>query len=314
MDYTLDLNVQDIVETSDGVGAEVILNSTYHIPGNNDTLENNAIKYDLLLEKHNGKYMIKSVETDDDDYAIFKERISENSKKTRSRVTALDSIFDETNQIAETIKNMPVKELITQDTTDSIATYATSVSYSSSLGTLYANKYYINNAPFFYKTGSDCTNFVSQCVWAAYGGWRYQQSTDTISSDIRNKRRMTGTWYGGSGGGSSAWESVEGLWSYVTSNTSNGPRATGYNNGKNYTGVSAGSIGVGNVLQMRGGTSGNYTHSVYVYNCTAPITYSSITVMQHTSNKKRAVQDIINVYGPSLCMRRLAFKTTTFAN
>ena len=139
-------------------------------------------------------------------------------------------------------------------------------------------------------------------------------ATDTISSDIKNKRRMTGTWYAGSGGGSSAWESVEGFWSYVTSNTSNGPRATGYNNGKNYTGVSAGSIGVGNVLQMRGGTSGNYTHSVYVYNCTAPITYSSITVMQHTSNKKRAVQDIINTYGSNLCMRRLAFKTTTFAN
>jgi hypothetical protein len=24
---------------------------------------------------------------------------------------------------------------------------------------------------FYYDSGTDCANFASQCIWAAYGGW-----------------------------------------------------------------------------------------------------------------------------------------------
>jgi hypothetical protein len=184
----------------------------------------------------------------------------------------------------------------------------------------YANKYYQSGNSCFYTASADCTNFVSQCIWAAYGGWTSSGSTSTMTTNINNRKRMMSSsslsnWFGHANGGGTPWESVEGLWNFVTGNPSEGPKATGYNNNGLYTGVSPGFISVGNVLQFWSSSLNVYRHSVYVVQTatSSVMTYADITVAAHTTNGKFTVADKIAGFGGSNCkMRRLAFGSANF--
>ena len=109
--------------------------------------------------------------------------------------------------------------------------------YSPRAGSIYAQVFALyENVPqeqrlFYYSLGEDCTNFISQCVWAAYGGWIPGFSENVIeknSSRIRSDiRQVKGVWYGSKGNvGSNRWCRVEEFFRYVTdANKSSGPNA-----------------------------------------------------------------------------------------
>lgn len=61
-----------------------------------------------------------------------------------------------------------------------VTTLSSSYNYIASWGVQYAQAYGSTPNSNFYSVSSDCINFVSQCVWAAYGGWY----TDVLSIDI----------------------------------------------------------------------------------------------------------------------------------
>lgn len=197
---------------------------------------------------------------------------------------------------------------------------AASFSYYASNGASYAQRFAPSTAPrwFYYVIGGDCTNFVSQCVWAGYGG--YVSGNDTASkNNIANKVRMVpNVWHGRTGGGMPNWESVSSFWTYAVSSKTKGPVATGYNNGGRYTGINSADVRAGNVLQVRNGSSGSYGHSVYVSQKGTVFSPQSgwdvIYVCQHTSDwKNRSASNLIASWGGSDCyMRRLAFTTATF--
>lgn len=80
-------------------------------------------------------------------------------------------------------------------------------SYNAEAGAQYARLYADHaNVPenlrlFFYDSnGSDCTNFCSQCVWAAYGGWIPGSDGKTVYENrerIKKAIRMSPLeWYG----------------------------------------------------------------------------------------------------------------------
>jgi hypothetical protein len=80
-------------------------------------------------------------------------------------------------------------------------------SYNAETGAQYARLYAdYSNVPenlrlFSYdQNGSDCTNFCSQCVWAAYGGWTPGFDGKTVQENkerIKKVIRMTPLeWYG----------------------------------------------------------------------------------------------------------------------
>ncbi len=196
-----------------------------------------------------------------------------------------------------------------------------SYSYNASTGVAYANKYYKNRNLYFYDAGVDCTNFVSQCIWAAYGGWSTSDSDATMQSNITAKKRMMNStylsnWFAGSGGGGTPWESVNGLWNFVTSSPSEGPKATGYNNNNPYYYLDAPSIQAGNVLQVRtsSGAANDYSHSVYVIYAVGLNDWNEIGVAQHTSNVTRSVADLVSGWGGTNCyMRRLVFTSANFS-
>lgn len=99
--------------------------------------------------------------------------------------------------------------------------------YNSKLGKLYAQAFALySNVPndqrlFYYANGADCTNFISQCVWAAYGGWipGFSESVVDLNSKriLDDVRQVKGIWYGSKKNiGSNRWCRVEEFFNFVT--------------------------------------------------------------------------------------------------
>lgn len=123
---------------------------------------------------------------------------------------------------------------------------------------------------FFYDPEDDCTNFVSQCVWAAYGGWIPGYTDDRIGRNkLRIKkdiRQVTGIWFGSAGFiGSNKWCRVEEFHGYVVTSKTVGPSATLVAQGR-FSNVNPAAAQVGDVIQMvvASYTPDRYGHSLYV--------------------------------------------------
>jgi hypothetical protein len=133
--------------------------------------------------------------------------------------------------------------------------------YDPQAGRLYAQTYALSeNIPenqrlFYYADGEDCTNFISQCVWATYGGWipgfsdnAVARNAERIRSDIRQVR---GVWYGSRQNiGSNRWCRVEEFFRYATDrNKPVGPAASLIAEG-DWNSVDPALIKTGDVVQL----------------------------------------------------------------
>lgn len=80
---------------------------------------------------------------------------------------------------------------------------------------------------FYYSESDNCTNFISQCVWAAYGGWLpYGQTAENAARIRAGFRMVTGIWFGSQWHiGSTRWCRVEEFHTYVISSKTRGPAA-----------------------------------------------------------------------------------------
>lgn len=193
------------------------------------------------------------------------------------------------------------------------------VSYTPETGIAYAEKYALNPNPLFYHAGVDCTNFISQCIWASYGGWNEQIEQTEIRSRISAGFRMvkgayTSSWFGNQWGGSRAWENVDALWNFMTYRRERGPKAIGYNTGRNYTDIHPRDIKTGDVLQFSLDGK-DYHHTVFVVRNERgrQPSYESIFVAQHTANAIRTLRAAIMNNGGDKCfMRRLVFQSVIF--
>lgn len=123
---------------------------------------------------------------------------------------------------------------------------------------------------FFYSSGNDCANFVSQCVWAGYGGWIEGMERQTVEANrerIKKHIRMAPfVWYGSTNfSGSVKWCRVVEFCSYVLAEKDFGPKASLIAEG-DWGSISPGIIREGDVLQfvVQSYIPGQYGHSVYV--------------------------------------------------
>lgn len=223
-------------------------------------------------------------------------------------------------------------------------TKSTTVSYSKAKATSYAyttagTNYNPENYIFCAVSGADCTNFVSQCVWAGYegaAGYALPTTPTYTNSAIRalrtrvqnDYRMVPGSWYGRYYRTPAVvppanWCGVTDFWDYAVGNTGNGPVATGFNNGKKWNQYS-GTIQRGDVLQFHGpSSSSSYSHSVIVYsNGTYEIDdITSIYVCQHSGfNNHRQLSEVIRSWsnndpsGTPCYMRRMRFYDATFSS
>lgn len=123
---------------------------------------------------------------------------------------------------------------------------------------------------FYYSQDDDCTNFISQCVWAAYGGWLPGFTEEITAENARRIRRdirqITGVWYGSrSHIGSLNWCRVVDFYRFATAAKSAGPAARLVAEGT-FADVPASLVRQGDVIQMvvSAYTPDRFGHGVYV--------------------------------------------------
>lgn len=325
-DSTVTLDFIDITINDSKVQTSLNMTLKYKYTLSEDYSYIVQVPYRFSLIMKNNVLKIDSIETDSDDFKGFYQdymkevnRSSNARNSEQKKENALEKVKEDyisnTEAFAAQVKNLISEQSEEELDTPTIVPF-TAASYTASDATRYAERLvYADASRFFYKVnGNNCTNFVSQCLWAGYGGY----ATDfSVMADRMNRRyQMTSEWYAGSGGGSPAWENVTNLWDYLMKSKSTGPTATGLNNGAVYTKLFVGSspqraIKPGNVLQFRVGSTGNYGHSVIVY--TVPSSPSDtdtelnqIKIAQNTDDIiGRSLWEVINRKGGSNCNMRL---------
>ena len=209
-------------------------------------------------------------------------------------------------------------------------TKSVTVSYDREAAVAYARKFALTtNNGIFKSMDMDCTNFVSQCMWSGYGGTKGYSldNTAALKARVAADYRQTSTWYGRNADspyqyGSGAFIRVVDFWDYVTTNTGNGPRATGYNNNKTWKQLTV-VPRTGDILQVYTSGKGRYAHSVIVTRVNSTGLFLSdpdswldrIFISQHSSPKiDRSLRDIVETYGHDNCKIRLIRpKSATFS-
>jgi hypothetical protein len=184
----------------------------------------------------------------------------------------------------------------------------------------------------------DCTNFVSQCVWAGYGGTTgyslpseptyYNSTLTALRNRVQNDFRMIpGQWYGRYYRTPrvlppAKWCGVTDFWDYAVGNTGNGSIATGFNNSKKWNQYS-GTLKRGDILQFKSNNGSTYTHSVFFHSTGTNYIQdaANLYVCQHTSyNPHRRLSTIIRSYSSNDpentpgYMRRMRFYNGTFSS
>ena len=307
--------------TSECSEVKVIFNEnfTYINGGTGYAYYNEA---NIQITSENGNYKISNVifPNENDFYQTFCRKMSTLDSSPLSLESSdikdnLALLISETENLGREMNAIAIQQTpcISEPPVEPVAsTYY----YVASRGVQYASTYGQNVNPYFYNYSNDCTNFVSQCIWAAYGGWSATMSVSDMQSNIANHVRMVPyTWQGGptQNDCSTNWINVDSLWNYVTSNQGNGPKATGYNNGNWYTGVLPIDISIGDVLQ-RSSDGSDYSHSVYVVYTPGGSNpaYNEIYVAQHSSNYTR--RNLSEVIAGGCYLRQLRFLASTFTN
>ena len=120
---------------------------------------------------------------------------------------------------------------------------------------------------FYYSPEDNCTNFISQCVWAAYGGWLPGGGAAENAARVRADLRMVkSVWFGSLRDiGSLRWCRVEAFFDYVTAAKAVGPSARAVVSGTFDT-VPASLLRRGDVVQLVVSTYApeRFGHGLYV--------------------------------------------------
>ena len=120
----------------------------------------------------------------------------------------------------------------------------------------YARRWALSRNPAFYDfsdIGGDCTNFVSQCIYAGAG--------------VMNYTKDTGWYYISSSDRTPSWTGVEYLYDFLINNNSVGPYAIE---------VPQNEADIGDVIQL-GRADGDFYHSLLIVS-----TYPMILVASHS--------------------------------
>ena len=132
-------------------------------------------------------------------------------------------------------------------------------SYIRELALEYAYKWALKRNPKYYNydnLGGDCTNFISQCIFAG--------------SKVMNYTKTFGWYYNNANDKSPSWSGVEFLYKFLTTNNGFGPRGTE---------VSQNGIEVGDIVQLSfNGLT--FEHSLFIINITGS-SLNDIAVAAH---------------------------------
>ncbi|AOZ78023.1 amidase domain-containing protein [Clostridium pasteurianum] len=149
---------------------------------NKKTLTNND-NSDTIIDKKIASLKTSNIDTDINEYKQFIKKIKESKEK--------NNLIKSSNLIT------PM---------GSFGGHKWQVDYNRTAAVNYAHKWANSYNPEYWQYSNDCTNFVSQCIFAG------APQTNPL-------------WYGSYIMSSNAWVNVKGLWNFLINNTSEGPVA-----------------------------------------------------------------------------------------
>ena len=133
--------------------------------------------------------------------------------------------------------------------------------YDRNLACIYAQKWAFTRNPKYYNydaIGGDCTNFVSQCIYAG--------------SNVMNYNKTNGWYYIDSNQKSPSWTGVEFLYNFLINNSGVGPSGLNVNSSK---------IELGDITQLS--FSGKkFEHSLIIVRIEDSLDFSKIYTASHT--------------------------------
>lgn len=340
IDYRLNLEFEEIKYFRDRIAVIVIENAEYKFNNapKSMTTRLTGVEYYIELKKIKGRWRIIYMDSNHDDYTMAHARSRQYAERNRS--TKRKTVFDKkVSGLVETFNELD-KKIVTlthllkiqrnkgaNEREKKQVKQVESYIYNASLGIRYARKYaqyykLSEDQKLFYyaSNGSDCANFVSQCVWAAYGGY----TGDTLQSkrNISKKKRMVYTgqvdtsWYGTApgGGGTPYWENVNHFYHYATSPKGIGPKGIGFGGGKQKD-FKFNLVKPGNVLQFWPASKPTWYHSAYVSSTYFTDENYQIYVCQHSMDiKDRPLIEILNWNTNEGHVRGIKFDPTSFSS
>ena len=196
--------------------------------------------------------------------------------------------------------------------------------YDAANGVMYARLYALyalvpeKMRLFFYdRNGSDCTNFVSQCVWAAYGGWLPGIEPENIE---RNRERIRQhirfapfVWYGSpTFTGSNAWCRVVEFFDYCLQPKANGPKAVKIGEG-DWSDIKPSLLKEGDVIQLVVSSYAAYRYGHCLYVTREGTTWDSVQICCHSIDRMDSPLSEF-AYAPKEYpkLRVIRFKDTSF--
>ncbi len=259
-DYQLEVKSENVKKiTNQTYNVQIIFDLQYHYqnaPEIPSALY--GVEYNFVIERQNdGKWMIVKIASEFDEFDAFKSEVEDEMSQCILENGMFSDVSDRKKIIqavsCKEIKEIPAEEkmcrtmeevkkevvdleqiqsALNQGEGDATIQKAAkkSYAYNASKGVQYASQFASKSNPkdliFYYANGGDCTNFVSQCVWAAYGGYDAGSITNSKKNRDNQIRMVSGKWYGGSGGGAGNWEGVENFWKYTTKKKAVGPNGS----------------------------------------------------------------------------------------
>jgi hypothetical protein len=342
--FTVEYKNIDISNNSASLSIMVNLNWRYgDIPDSNFS---HNVGYQFICNKKQDKWLITTIDTKEMMFDKFKRIVEEHLNKANPKTTYRQAVdwyttariqdacdFNRILIEIETKARLNQKNLKTSpssvETPEPTPQAKGSFSYDSGRAIAYARKFAESPCKelFVYYQDEDCTNFVSQCVWAGYGIYPIPYNYDKLKSLALQKIRMVpGVWAADAKGALANWCRVSNFYDYVT-DTSNpyGPKGAGINNESRYYNLSPQYVVHGCVLQFRYSNAKKnspYNHSVIVSLDESPAyNYKKIQVCSHSNDHTdyplTTIIDGFSGYpadADPCYMRKIAFKKANFPN
>jgi len=230
---------------------------------------------DLITSKMGNLPHTFTLHNKKDSWVIYKDEyqdeISEGLKNQTKEelLKQVDDNYQKNEQKGSSFSNKVLASVVAQ--LAALATY----SYNGTLAKNYANTYWNTTSPPYYVgLGQDCTNFVSQAIYAGQG----KTPPNTGGMTTSPTRNITNDWYYvWNNSGSVPWINVPGQYSFITGNTSRiGPYGTGTTNFCNAR--------VGDVIQIQD-ASGWFHEGIVVSASTPCVGLQSYYIDAHTINR-----------------------------
>jgi hypothetical protein len=312
--YQYQINYQKSSVNGDEASVELSLNLYFHYQKAPSDLDSAicGVNYSFVLKNNESNWVITQIDSDLEEFETFKNQVQEAMEQdtTLSKAAAIQKVDKTVTNEIELMRNNSIylkgearsseispdggsESTESSNISKSIYISCRKYTYNPSCAVAYAAKYYnaeTTRDSLFYILDYDCTNFVSQCVWAGYVGFD-ADSIDTFKNYIAKKNGMLyNEWYAGTGGGANSWENAAALFEYMVNSKAAGPNATtdfsDYNAKHHYRTISAASINVGDVIQLWYRT--RYSHSIIITrktNNTSNCGYGDIYYSGHTNSR-----------------------------